>query len=99
MRRLILELIEDDTPMRRREGLAWRRLFDELEDSSPSQLAETSIGPATYLELYRQPELYRGRLLTVHGRAHLGYRVSAPKADSADSPSSPDDQQIFTCCG
>jgi hypothetical protein len=73
-----MEQIQDDTPWRAAEKWAWFRLFEKLSGEDGERSEDPSAGRVGYLSLFRQPEVYRGRLVTVRGTARLAYRVQAP---------------------
>ena len=77
--RLSLGEVQDNTVWRAAEQHAWFRLLEQLRESELQQLRHTSTGRASFVQLFRQPAEYRGKLVTVDGRAKLGYRVAAPR--------------------
>ena len=79
--RLAWEAVEDDTVHRAPEQHAWYRLFKTLQDTSAHDIAAASLGPVSFLQLFRQPDSFRGKIVTIRGRARLGYRVPAPQND------------------
>jgi len=76
---LTLGLVEDNTLARFDERYSWFRLVEKLQRSTAAEQREQSLGNAGYLQLYDQPTYYRGRMVTVRGKARLAYRVPAPK--------------------
>ncbi len=78
---LDLNSIEDNTIHRSVEHPAWFRFLEILEHETPDQLATRSVGDISFLQLFNQPDLYRGKLVTVEGRVRLAYRVPARKND------------------
>jgi hypothetical protein len=73
-----LSLIRDDTVSRPAEQYSWFRHLEILDQTRTERLEAMSEGPATFVQVYRQPGQYRGRLVTIKGVARLVYRVSAP---------------------
>jgi hypothetical protein len=71
--------VEDNTVLRLQEKEAWFRMFECLATTDPQQLTHASTGAVGYLQLYKQPEFYRGKLVTIRGEARMAYRVQAPK--------------------
>jgi hypothetical protein len=74
---LALADIRDNTVIRSVEGDAWFRFFEQLQATSPSSLKAAAIGRIGFLQLFKQPQVYRGKLVTVRGDVRLGYRVAA----------------------
>jgi hypothetical protein len=77
--RKLLSGIRDDTYFRSEEHPAWFQILGRLKRDSESELARQSLGAVTYRQLDRQPEVYRGRLVTLRGIARLVARKEAPK--------------------
>ncbi|MCO6456707.1 MAG: hypothetical protein J5I93_15520, partial [Pirellulaceae bacterium] len=74
-----LRRVEDNTVLRAAESDAWFRLLEQLAAAEPQALTQASTGAVGYLQLYKQPDVYRGKLVTVRGQARLAYRVQAPE--------------------
>ncbi len=70
--------IQDDTVARADEQHAWFRCFERLQRMSAAEIEQASTGQVGFLQLFQQPEVYRGKLVTVNGTARLAYRVAAP---------------------
>ena len=69
-----LELVEDNRVLRSVENEAWFRLWERLEQvESLSEPAPV----ATYVQLFSQPNEYRGRLVKVRGQARMAYHARA----------------------
>ncbi|MCG8450045.1 MAG: hypothetical protein MI725_10770 [Pirellulales bacterium] len=62
-----LSQVEDKTYFRPAEQEAWQNLFAQLQGKSNQQLSETSVGEMTYAQLLKQPDVYRGRVVTIRG--------------------------------
>jgi hypothetical protein len=75
---LAMAKIKDNTVMRPDERRAWFRLLEQLQRMSAAELAADNNSRVGFVQLYQQPEVYRGRLVTVHGTAELAYRLQAP---------------------
>jgi len=74
-----LDAVRDDTVFRAPESDAWFHLLELLEKNTEERLAKGSSGPVGYLQLERQPQAYRGRLVTVSGTARSAQEVAAPE--------------------
>ncbi len=73
-----LDLVRDNSVLLSEENEAWFRLWerltsDELAGSAPQPKA------ATYIQLFSQPNEYRGQLVKVHGLARMAYHARAVK--------------------
>jgi hypothetical protein len=62
-----LDAIRDDTPSSRAEQTCSLRLLNILKTADLDTLRKASLGPVTYAQLFRQPDHYRGQLVTVSG--------------------------------
>jgi hypothetical protein len=76
---LFLDDIRDNTVFRPDEKDAWFRLLERLQRREARELRNESVGTVGFLALYRQPEEYRGKLVTVEGSVRLGYHRPAPR--------------------
>ena len=75
-----LAQIEDNTLLGRGvENAAWFRLLDTLNTSPQTEIQSRSTGHVNFIQLFKQPQEYRGRLVTVRGRAKLAYFLQAPE--------------------
>jgi hypothetical protein len=70
--------IEDDTIFRPAEREIWFHELARVRDTSPEKLLKESRGQIAYLQLFNQPDDYRGQVITVAGTVKLAYRVQAP---------------------
>lgn len=59
--------IEDNTFFRPEEREAWFDMFANLRDFGEQQLATSSVGEMTYAQLLQQPDVYRGKVVTLRG--------------------------------
>ncbi len=76
--RVFLESIRDNTVFRGAEKDAWFRMLEQLDRREPSDLQRASTGYVGFLQLYKQPEAYRGKLVTIKGSVRMGYYRTAP---------------------
>lgn len=74
---LALADVLDNTIIRSAEADAWFRCFEQLQSATPLALKAEAIGRIGFLPLFKQPQMYRGKLVTVRGDLRLGYRVAA----------------------
>jgi hypothetical protein len=77
----LLEQIRDDSPFRSTEKEAWFQMLRVLEGTEEEVLQTASIGRVTFVQLFQQPDQYRGELVTVVGTLRRAERVSAPTND------------------
>jgi hypothetical protein len=75
----LMQPVRDDTFFHRSESAAWFHLIDILGSSSAEQLSAHSIGPVSYLQIYRQTAAYRGRLVDLTGVVRRAEKVAAPE--------------------
>jgi hypothetical protein len=61
-----LREIKDNQPFRPSEAAAWYNLLSVLRDAKPAEL-EGRASQVGFVQLYQQPEAYRGRLVTFKG--------------------------------
>ena len=76
-----LAAVRDDYPFLAGDTPAWFGLLTILRDTDEAALAAASGGPATYVQLLRQPSAYRGRLVTLRGTMRRVVAVPAPEND------------------
>lgn len=62
-----LAVIEDNSPFRNVETEAWFGLFRRLQKMSVQELEAETLGELTYAQLVKQPNVYRGQVITLHG--------------------------------
>ena len=70
--------IEDDTVFRPAEREIWFHWLADVQAAAPAELQKRSLGRIAYLQLFKQPDDYRGKVVTVKGLARLAYRRQAP---------------------
>jgi hypothetical protein len=76
---LTLAQVQDDTVVfRPAEREIWFYELARVRDFEAGQLDKASLGRVAYLQLFKQPADYRGKLVTVLGTVRLAYRVPAP---------------------
>ena len=64
--------------LRSAEHEAWFRSWELIEFQSAHGATNADAGvPVTFVQLFSQPDAYRGRLVQVSGTAWLGYRVGS----------------------
>jgi len=76
-----LEVVEDDTVLRGKENDAWYGLCALVAKIAPAELAKHSMGPVRFVQVYRQPTVYRGKVVTVTGRIREANKLEASKND------------------
>lgn len=74
-----LETVQDDSPLRRAEMEAWRRLLQVLHETEERDLRKRSEGLVSYGQLFQQSKAYRGRLVTVRGQLRRALRAGMPQ--------------------
>ena len=68
---------DEDNPQRK----AWFNLLDILNRTDEAVLRKASTGKATFAQLYKQPNTYRGKLVTVEGYVKWAVPHAATKND------------------
>ena len=63
----LLAPIKDNTILRAGENEAWLTMLRILNETSEVELQTRSIGEVSFSQLFRQTDVYRGRLVTVKG--------------------------------
>ncbi len=76
-----LAAVEDDTVFRAAERGVWFRLLEILQDTSPADLKQESLGRVTFVQLFEQPKQYRGRVVSIAGTVRRANWVEAPTND------------------
>ena len=77
-----LEAVRDDTTFRDEEKAAWFGLFSLLEEANPKSLEKASLGKVAYVQLFDQPDVYRGKVVTLGGTIRQALYRTAPENDS-----------------
>lgn len=79
----LLRKVRDDTPWIRNEEIdAWLNLWSLLGQSTDAQIAAGSVGEVGFVELFGQPQTYRGKLVTMRGAARQAEYLKAAKNDA-----------------
>jgi hypothetical protein len=79
----LLRKVRDDTPWIRNDEIdAWLNLWSVLGRSSDAQIAADSVGEVGFVELFGQPQAYRGKLVTMRGAARQAEYLKAAKNDA-----------------
>lgn len=78
----VLKAVKDDTPFRDEEQAAWFGLFGILRDADSRALQRASLGNVTYVQLFDQPDVYRGKLVTLGGVVRRTETMNAPKNEA-----------------
>lgn len=76
----LLASIKDDTVFRGAEHDAFFHLLEILHQSDEAKLA-AAAAPAAFVQLYQQPDEYRGRLVTVRGTVRGIYEYPPARND------------------
>lgn len=76
-----LASVRDGEPFRAGERGAWFKLFDRLRQTDSADLSRQSSGPVNFIQLYRQPAEYRGKLITLSGTLRRSEPIDAPPND------------------
>lgn len=74
-----LSQIRDNTYFRPDESDAWFGMFGKFAESNTSEPNPTSVGELTYAQLLKQPNYYRGKLVTVRGTVRREEFQQAPE--------------------
>ena len=56
----------------------WFRWFDQLSETNQQELAKTSTGYVNHVQLFEQPNFYRGKVVSIKGTLKGAYTVPAP---------------------
>ena len=75
------EGVRDDRPSMRSEVACSMRLLDILRRTDARTLRDASVGRVTYAQLFRQPDDFRGRLVTVSGVVRRAHWIAVAKND------------------
>jgi hypothetical protein len=77
----LLDAVRDDTVFRGAEHEAFFHLLETLHDQDEQTLAAASRGPTAFVQLYQQPDEYRGKLVTIHGAVRGVFPDAASRND------------------
>lgn len=81
VRRADLETIRDDAAFNREENEIFYRWLVQSGRLGADRLAEKTLGPTTHLQLYKQSNVYRGRVVSLKGTIRRALRVHANEND------------------
>lgn len=73
--------VRDHTPFRRTEQDAWFHLLDVLREADAEQLEQRSLGNVGFVQLFEQPETYRGKVVTTRGLVKRNFDVHPGRND------------------
>lgn len=73
--------VRDKTFFRPAEQEAWFHLIGQLQESSLENLSRESVGEITIAQLFKQPDQYRGKVISLHGIA-LREEIAIPAKNS-----------------
>ncbi len=76
---VFLAEIRDNTIFRAAETDAWFRLLERLAVNDVSRSSQTAAPVVSFGQLFKQPDVYRGRLVTVQGTARRAEFMAAPE--------------------
>ncbi len=80
----MLSQVEDNrTHKHPEEAAAWFNLWQVLHQTEDRFIDSSSTGQVTFGELFEQPEIFRGKLVTVEGTARRAEYVTAAKNNRA----------------
>ena len=80
-----LAKVEDNrTHKHPEEAAAWFNLWQVLHQNEDRFIDPASSGSVTFGELFEQPDIFRGKLVTVEGTARRAEHVTAAKNNSAE---------------
>jgi hypothetical protein len=74
-----LKSIRDHTIFRTAESDAWFNLLTVLRDASEEEIEAGSTGDAGFVQLFEQPNQYRGKLVSAQGIVKASFDLKAPK--------------------
>ncbi len=68
--------VEDDTLfLRPGERVAWRLMEQRVQETDPAELKKESLGEISFTQLFHQPDVYRGRVVTIRGTVMNAGRI------------------------
>jgi hypothetical protein len=72
-----LSLIEDDSLVRATDTESWFRFVEQMQTETPEEFRKRSKGPVGFLQLFEQPKLYRGKVVTIRGTVRrISYEIA-----------------------
>jgi len=81
----LMQNVQDNTSFRPQEQAAWFALLTRLKQSTLSTLSQQSMGTLSYAQLLQQPDVYRGKIVTLNGTVLREERLHAPENSSGIS--------------
>jgi hypothetical protein len=75
----LLDEVQDNAVLRIPEREAWLALFQLVRDRTPEEIRAVSEGRVGFVQLYEQPQFYRGRGVTIRGNIRRAEWEQAPK--------------------
>ena len=80
-----LREIEDYAPFRPRETLSWFNLLNVLAKNDTVLINDSSTGPVSFVQLFEQPEVYRGELVSISGSVRrVDWKAASKSQDEID---------------
>ena len=79
-----LDEVSEGTTLKSGDRPAWFRLLEHLRTLDDKQLRGDSLGYVDYIQLTSQPDKYRGRVISLRGKARRGYAVQARPGNVLD---------------
>lgn len=73
--------IRDHAVFRGVENESWYNFLTVLRDAEQAELEQSSIGRVGFGQLFEQPSVYRGKVITVTGVARRAFDLQAPPND------------------
>ena len=70
--------INDHTVFRNSDNLAWFRMLETLRTAAADRLQASVVVTPNILELSKQQDTFRGKLISMRGEIRKAYRVQAP---------------------
>ena len=70
--------IDDYTVFRNSDNLAWFRMLETLRTAPADRLQASALVTPNILELTKQQDTFRGKLISMRGEVRKAYRVQAP---------------------
>lgn len=71
----LLAPVQDDKRLLSSENPGFYALLALLRDTDPKELAKYSRGVVPFIQLYQQPEVYRGEVVEVRGKVHRAIKT------------------------
>lgn len=75
----LLKAVKDNTPFRSAEKDAWFHLMDLLRSTPDETVRRATLGAVPWIQLFNQPDVYRGEPITLVGRVRRATRLNSPK--------------------